>query len=79
MVVALLHLDFYQAFRWNPFLFIFFIIAFIYLIVMTIIYIKKKVFVLPSYRVWIVFLILTVGFMIIRNIPAFVYLIPTEV
>lgn len=79
MIISLLHLDFYQAFRYNPFLFILLIIGIIYLIFMIIVYIKKKVFVVPSVKVWLFILGLAVVFMILRNLEMFSFLIPTEV
>ncbi|MBP5678243.1 MAG: DUF2752 domain-containing protein [Bacilli bacterium] len=79
MILALLRLDFYQAFRYNPLLFILFILGFIYIIFLIIIYKKKKVLVLPSKRFWIVLLVILLIYMVLRNIDAFVYLIPTEV
>lgn len=79
MILALLQLNFYQAFRWNPLMFILFIIGFIYLIFMGIYYIKKKELIVPTIRVGIALLVLLVIYMILRNLDAFVYLIPTEV
>ena len=79
MILSILHLDFYQAFRYNPFLFILFILGLIYLIIMLIIYKKKKVFILPSRNFWIFILILLVLFAVLRNFETFSYLIPTEV
>ncbi len=79
MILSLLHMDFYQAFRWNPFLFILMIIGFIYLIFMIIYYIKKKVIILPSIKVWVILIFLLIVYMILRNMDTFVYLIPTEV
>ncbi len=79
MIISLFHLDFYQAFRYNPLLFILLIIGIIYLIFMIIVYIKKKVFVIPSTKVWLFILGLAICFMILRNIDMFIYLIPTEV
>ncbi|MBR3210724.1 MAG: DUF2752 domain-containing protein [Bacilli bacterium] len=79
MILSLLHFDFYQAFRWNPLLFILLFIGLIYLIFMGIVYKKKKVFVLPSMKVWIILIIILILYMILRNLDTFIYLIPTEV
>lgn len=79
MIISLIHLDFYQAFRYNPLLFFLLIVGFIYLIFMGIEYIKKKVIILPSIYVWIGIFIIMIIFMILRNIDTFSYLIPTEV
>ena len=82
MIVSLLRIDFYQAFRFNPLLFIFLPFT-IFLVVDAFIkwlkgsdtYFYKKI----SNKVWIILIIVTIGFGIIRNIPYFDYLIPTVV
>ena len=79
MIRSLIQLNFYQAFRYNPLLFILLIIGIFYIIFMTIYYIKKKVLIIPSYKTWIVILIILIIYMILRNIPSFNYLIPIEV
>ena len=79
MIISFIHLDFYQAFRWNPLLFIFLIIGIIYLIIDIIVYFRKKVILVPNLKVWIGLVIILVIYMIIRNIDIFSYLIPTKV
>ena len=79
MIISLSKLDFYQAFRYNPLLFILLFIGIIYLIIMTIIYIKKKVIIIPSTKSLIILLIILIGYMILRNISYFSYLIPTKI
>ena len=79
MIGAILQLDFYQAFRYNPLLFILVITGILYFIYMIVHYIKKKEILIPSLKVWIIILILLIIYMILRNIPMFSYLIPTEV
>ena len=79
MMDALLQFDFYQAFRYNPLLFILLILGIITFLFITFYYIKKKVFLIPSWKTWIVVLILLIVYMILRNIPIFSYFIPTEV
>ena len=77
MFLSLLQFDFYQAFRWNPFLFLlipfFSIYGFIYYYHW--LYNKK----IPKLHdvVWNILLILAILFMILRNIPMFDYLKPT--
>ena len=79
MFVSILKLDFYQAFRYNVFLFILLIITVIYEIIKLIsIHLFNKQLRLNNY-IYLVLLVLTIGFGIIRNIPAFSYLIPTVV
>ncbi|MCH5167714.1 MAG: DUF2752 domain-containing protein [Erysipelotrichales bacterium] len=79
MIISLLKLNFYQAFRYNPLLFILLILSIIYNIIKFIInnFSTKKIK-LNNY-IYIFLLILTIGFGIIRNIPYFGYLIPTVV
>jgi len=79
MIVSFVHLDFYQAFRWNPFCFILLIVGLIYLITGIIIYIRKRVIIVPTVKVWIFLIVLLVIYMIIRNIDMFSYLIPTRI
>jgi len=79
MIISFIHLDFYQAFRWNPLLFILLIIGIIYLIIDIIVYFRKKVILVPNLKVCIGLVIILVIYMIIRNIDIFSYLIPTKV
>jgi len=79
MVISMLHLDFYQAFRWNPLIFILFCILLVYIPTLLITYKKKKVWVLPSVYVWIALIIILILYMILRNLGMFSFLIPTEV
>ena len=79
MIKSLFHLDFYQAFRYNPLLFILLICGIIYIIINIILYIKKKPLIKPSIKILVFILILLIVYMILRNIPLFSYLIPTEV
>ena len=82
MFFSMMELDFYQAFRFNPLLFILFpfgLFLFIdavyaYLYERETKYFKK----IPNY-VWIILLFITVIFGVIRNIEPFTYLAPTEV
>lgn len=79
MVKALLHFDFYQAFRYNPLLFILLVLGGIYFIFLCFYYTKKKELIVPGWKAWILFAIIVVLYMILRNLEPFVYLIPTEV
>lgn len=78
MVFALLQGNIYQAFRYNPLFFIFLIVGIIYGIVMTIYYIRNKKILIPTLKFWLIIIGIMVIYMILRNIPTFVYLIPTE-
>lgn len=79
MIFSMIHLDFYQAFRYNPLLFIMIIVGLIYLLFMIVYYIKKKVILLPSKKFLYLFIGILIIYTIMRNMDAFVYLIPTEV
>ena len=79
MIKSIFHLDFYQAFRYNPFLFVILIFGLCYFLIMIFIYRKKNVFVIPSFQTCIIFIVLLIIYMILRNISIFSYLIPTEV
>ena len=70
---SLFKLDFYQAFRYNPLIFIFLIIFVIKLLISIVT--KRK---LTFSKTWItIMLIATIIFWIARNIPYFSFLAPT--
>lgn len=77
MIISILQFDFYQAFRWNPFLFL--LIPF-FVIYGTLYYYhwlyNKNIPKLPN-LVWNILLILAILFMVLRNIPIFDFLKPT--
>ena len=79
MIKSIFKLEFYQAFRYNPLLFILFLLFIIYIIINILLLIKKKVLYIPSIKLIIIIIIVLVLYMIIRNIPYFEYLIPTKV
>lgn len=79
MIISFVHLDFYQAFRWNPLCFILLIVGIFYIIIGIILYIRKKIIIVPTIKVWIFLIVLLVLYMIIRNIDLFSYLIPTRI
>ena len=77
MFISIINLDFYQAFRYNSLLFIFFIIFIIYFILSLFINIKlskKQIF-----KLSIILLSIVLIYGILRNIPAFAFLAPTEI
>lgn len=77
MILSLLKFDFYQAFRWNPFLFSVIPLFLIYGIIYYFCWLyDKKIPRLPNI-VWNILLILAIIFMVLRNIPLFEYLKPT--
>ena len=78
LLFSLLQLDFYQAFRYNPLIFILIIITGIYWLVKFIL--KKFMNIsieIPNY-VYYILLVIVIIFGILRNIPMFDFLSPTE-
>ena len=73
MFLALFKLDFYQAFRYNPLVFILLILSIVYFLVKKI---GKLNFKLPNYiYYYLLFIVIIYG--ILRNIPLFSFLAPT--
>ncbi len=75
MFVALFHGNIYQAFRYNPLVFIELPIIFILLVL----YKFKKEYRKVINIIFIVLLIVTIVYGVLRNIPMFYFLAPTEV
>lgn len=79
MALALIELDFYQAFRYNPFLFM-------TLPIWAVIYVCQVIVFIKDNRLWnkldiwlIIYAICLTAFGIIRNMPYFDWLAPTIV
>ena len=79
MLIAILNLDFYQAFRYNPFLFVLIILFIIYLICNIILRLVNKKMYVDKMNMLYILLFVSLLFMIIRNIAGFEFLLPTEV
>ena len=77
MIKSMFSLEFYQAFRYNPFMFILSILGLIYILYMIIIYIKKEEVKIPSFKWVIVIVVLLFVYMLLRNLPGFEFLRPT--
>lgn len=77
MVLSILKLDFYKAFRYNPFLFILSPFLITYYIVYYYNWIQDKSFNINK-KIWYIILFLAIIFMILRNIPYFDYLAPID-
>lgn len=75
MFISLIKLDIYQAFRYNPLVFILLCIYLIYLPLKLMI---KKDLKIPNWF-YILLLIIVITYGILRNISGFAYLLPTEV
>lgn len=80
MIRSLLELNIYQAFRYNPLIFIIlFILLPIYIIANLIHYNKRKSFIKITTPQIIIFFIITVIYFILRNTQAGICLIPTQI
>lgn len=75
LIISLFHFDLYQAFRFNPLIFILLCCGIIYIFLCLI---KQKIINIPNY-VYITLLITFIIFGIMRNIPLFSFLLPTVV
>ena len=73
LLFSLLKLDFYQAFRYNPLIFVLLICYVIYKLINL-----KYHFKLPKYTVYIVLLVVIL-FGVLRNIDTFSFLKPTRI
>ena len=80
MIKSLFKLKLYQAFRYNPLMFIILVILLpIYIIVDIIYYINRKKFLKITKKQIIIFFIVIIIYFILRNIKVGIYLIPTEI
>lgn len=79
MIASIFKLNFYQAFRFNPFLFVLLLLTIIYQIIKLITYKLSTKKIKLNNIVYIAILIVTIFFGILRNLPQFSYLIPTVV
>lgn len=78
MFFSILHLEFYQAFRYNPLVFILLILSIIYFILKFILKRFNINIKMPEY-IWYILLVIIIVYGILRNIPEFSWLTPTEV
>lgn len=82
MILSLLRLDFYQAFRFNPLIFIalpFIIVLFIDMFFKWLVGKENYLYMKINDKAWIVLLIITLLFGVLRNLPFFEYFIPTVI
>jgi len=79
MVKAIFRFEFYQAFRYNPLIFILLIIIILYVIYILICLLLKKRYVLPGRKTLIALAIIIIVYMVLRNIDIFDFLKPTEI
>lgn len=78
MFFAILKLDFYQAFRYNPLVFILLILSIIYFILKLILK-RFNINIKMTEYIWYILLVIIIVYGILRNIPEFSWLTPTEV
>ena len=76
MFLSLLKLDFYQAFRYNPLLFIT-LPVFLFFIGNAILTKKTPLYNKVPDKIWIVVIVLFIGYGVLRNIPFFDFLAPS--
>ena len=79
MFISLFKLNIYQAFRYNPLVFILLIMSTLYFLVDSLKYGITKAHINLPKSIYIILLIIVIGFGILRNIPLFSYLAPTIV
>ena len=77
LLFSLIHLDFYQAFRYNPLVFILLILSMVYWLFKLILKKFSIDLIIPNF-VWYILLFIVIIYGIMRNIPFFNFLIPTE-
>ena len=75
MLAALFHGNIYQAFRYNPLVFIELPI----LLILIILYNHKKEYRKVINIIFIILVVITIVYGVLRNIPMFYFLAPTEV
>lgn len=80
MIFSIFKLEIYQAFRYNPLVFCMVPFILFYFIDMVIKWIKgdnNYLYQKINDKVWLILLIITITFGVLRNIPLFKFLIPT--
>lgn len=76
MLLSILQLDFYQAFRYNPLLFIC-LPFFIFFLIEGIISKKEPLYNKIPTKIWVIIIAILIIYGILRNIPFFDFLAPT--
>lgn len=78
MILSILKMNFYQAFRYNPLVFILMPFFTIYGITYYYSWLQNKELKINK-NIWYLLLVVTITFMILRNIPFFNFLAPTVI
>lgn len=76
MIISIFKFDFYQAFRFNPLLFIMFPFLIFYETLYYINWLHDREFKI-SKKIWYIVLVITILFGLLRNLEGFSYLAPT--
>lgn len=79
MILSILELDFYQAFRFNPLIFILLVILILFSIVQMFTFINKRKFIYINNKIYIGLIIVLIVYTIMRNMKCFSFLLPTIV
>lgn len=79
MILSVLELDFYQAFRFNPLIFILLVILILFSIVQMFTFINKRKLIHINNKVYIGLVIVLIAYTIMRNMECFSFLLPTIV
>lgn len=79
MIKSILKFEFYQAFRYNPLLFILLILGTFLVIINVILKISKKSLIIPREREWVILAGVIIIYFVLRNISLFDFLLPTKV
>lgn len=78
MAVALLHGEFYQAFRYNPFIFVTFPVLFVIFVKQAYLYIRYDAIISWLDKFLIGYIVGLITFAVIRNIEPFTWLAPID-
>lgn len=79
MIRSLLHFEFYQAFRYNPLLFILLFPCGGVIVAEIVYFIKNKKLFNISTKIYVLLIVIIFVYWILRNIPYFNWLIPTVI
>lgn len=79
MIMSVFRLEFYQAFRYNPGMFILLIVGILYVLYNVFLKLSGRQLYIPKTKCYVFISILLCFYMVLRNIPGFEFLLPTEV
>ncbi len=76
MILSILKFDFYQAFRFNPCMFILLILFIVYVIYVGVCILLKRKYLKLGFKTCMLLIVVIIGFGILRNISGFEFLKP---